>query len=84
MRSRVSGLKNQLSSSKKGSCDIRRVSSFCPREKKKKNKDFYGVVVDENERYKEEHPDDPNIGHHDSKKLFEYDWNVPGMEYLDF
>lgn len=36
------------------------------------------------ERYKEEHPDDPNIGYHDSKKLFEYDWNVPGTEYLDF
>ena len=36
------------------------------------------------ERYKEEHPDDPNIGYHDSKKLFEYDWIVPGMEHLDF
>ena len=36
------------------------------------------------ERYKEEHPDDPNIERHDSKKLFEYDWIVPGMEYLDF
>ena len=35
------------------------------------------------ERYKEEHPDDPNIGYHDSKKLFEYGWNVPGMAYLD-
>ena len=35
------------------------------------------------ERYKEEHPDDPNISHHDSKKLFEYDWGVPGLEYLD-
>ena len=36
------------------------------------------------ERYKEEHPDDPNIGYHDSKKLFKYDWNVPGEEYLEF
>lgn len=36
------------------------------------------------ERYKEEHPDDPNIEHHNLKKLFKYDWNVPGMEYLDF
>ena len=35
------------------------------------------------ERYKEEHPDDPNIGYHDSKKLFEYDWIVPGMEHLE-
>ena len=36
------------------------------------------------ERYKEEHPDDPNIGYYDSMKLFEYGWDVPGMEYLDF
>lgn len=25
------------------------------------------------ERYKEEHPDDPNIGHHDLNRFFEYD-----------
>lgn len=35
------------------------------------------------ERYKEEHPDDPNISHFDSKKLFEYGWGVSGLEYLD-
>ena len=34
------------------------------------------------ERYKEEHPDDPNIKHHDPKKVFEYDWEVPSTEYL--
>lgn len=36
------------------------------------------------ERYKEEHPDDPNIRHRDSKNLFGCDWNVSGMEYLEF
>lgn len=31
------------------------------------------------ERYKEEHPDDPNIKYHDSNKLIELDWYVPDM-----